>query len=82
LLTWNVTQWGSACILVPLKLYRYYGDIQILQTRYQIMVDYINYLINRSGGKPYLLDGGLGDWETLGKSPDWGPHRLLVPSRD
>ncbi|KAH8897978.1 alpha-L-rhamnosidase [Thozetella sp. PMI_491] len=64
----NDPNWGSACILVPLKLYRYYGDIQILQTRYQIMVDYINYLVNRSGGKPYLLDGGLGDWETLDTS--------------
>ncbi len=64
---------------MPLKLYRYYGDIRILQTRYQFMLDYINYLINRAAGKPYLLDGGLGDWETLGELPPFLKKRYILP---
>lgn len=36
------------------------------------MVDYINYLINRAAGQPYLNDGGLGDWEGIGISPSGG----------
>ena len=60
-------QWGNAMVIVPLQLYQYYGDIRILQVKYPIMVDYMNYLINRAAGNPYLNDGGLGDWEGLGK---------------
>ena len=56
-------------IIVPLRLYQYYGDIRILQFKHDTMVQYINYLINRAGGNPYLNDGGLGDWLNLGKLP-------------
>ncbi|EMR68107.1 putative exported rhamnosidase a protein [Eutypa lata UCREL1] len=41
----------KAMIAVPLKLYKYYGDVNVLKMR--------------AGGKPYLNDGGLGDWLTL-----------------
>jgi alpha-L-rhamnosidase len=55
-------------VIVPLRLYQYYGDIRILQFKHQIMVEYLGYLVNRAGANPYLNDGGLGDWLTLGKS--------------
>ena len=61
-----ILQWGNAMVIVPLQLYQCYGDIRILQIKYPIMVDYMNYLINRAAGNPYLNDGGLGDWEGLG----------------
>lgn len=54
-------------ITVPLKLYRYYGDIDILKERHATMIEYINYLKKRADGKNYLDDGGLGDWLTLGR---------------
>ena len=54
-------------IAVPLKLYKYYGDIDILKMKHATMVEYISYLKNRAGGNDYLDDGGLGDWLTLGK---------------
>ncbi len=57
---------GNAKINVPLYLYQYYGDIRILQFKHDIMVDYMNYLINRAAGQPYINDGGLGDWEGIG----------------
>lgn len=75
ILTWS--QWGNAMVIVPLQLYQYYGDIRILQVKYPIMVDYMNYLINRAAGNPYLNDGGLGDWEGLGKSRALSGYILL-----
>lgn len=63
----TMSHWGRAMIAVPLKLYKYYGDVNVLKMRYSTMGEYINYFKNRAGGKPYLNDGGLGDWLTLGE---------------
>lgn len=62
----RLPQWGNAMTIVPLRLYQYYGDIDILKLKHQFMVEYVEYLVNRAGGKPYLDDGGLGDWEAIG----------------
>jgi hypothetical protein len=67
--------------IVPLRLYQYYGDIDILRYKHQFMVEYVEYLVNRAGGAPYLLDGGLGDWESLGESTpsSISARALLIP---
>lgn len=61
----NDPNWGRAIINVPYQLYHYYGDINVLKMRHQYMVEYLDYLQRRAGGKPYLNDGGLGDWLAL-----------------
>jgi alpha-L-rhamnosidase len=53
--------WGSAGVILPLKLYQNYGEIEILSTYYVAMQNYINYLTSQSGGI-FLLNYGLGDW--------------------
>jgi alpha-L-rhamnosidase len=55
--------WGGSVVLVPWQLYRTYGDLETLRTAYPAMQRYVDYL---GGLAPDdLLDGGLGDWETL-----------------
>lgn len=56
--------WGSAGIMLPLKLYTSYGDMQLLSDNYAAMQRYVEYLTSKSGGS-YLLDYGLGDWVTF-----------------
>lgn len=60
--------WGSAMILLPLKLYNTYGDIDLLAANYATMQTYLNYLTAKASGN--LLNYGLGDWITFdGSTP-------------
>ncbi|KAF6809227.1 alpha-l-rhamnosidase [Colletotrichum musicola] len=68
----NDPNWGSAVVLVPLKAYKQYGDVSILSKKRTEMVEYLDYLIRRAGEKPYLNDGGLGDWLALDTSTPKG----------
>ena len=54
-------------IATPLKLYKYYGDIDILKIKHTAMLEYMEYLKKRANGRNYLDDGGLGDRLTLGR---------------
>ena len=56
--------WGSAGVILPLKIYMNYGEIEILNTYYTVMQQYINYLTSQSAGT-HLLNYGLGDWVTF-----------------
>lgn len=62
--------WGTAMILLPLKLYNTYGDVDLLAANYETMQTYLNYLTAKSS--KYLLDYGLGDWITSDKSTPVG----------
>ena len=55
--------WGSALVLVPLKVYQHYGDLEMLEQYYPAMQLYLDYLGSRASG--YLLNYGLGDWSDL-----------------
>lgn len=55
--------WGSTMILMPLKLYQYYGEVEVLSQNYGVMQRYISYLQSKSAGN--LLNYGLGDWACL-----------------
>ena len=69
-------EWGSASVLVPWYLYRWYGDQKILEDHYPMMKKYVEYLQNKS--VHYLLNYGLGDWFDLGPNPPGSSQ--LTPS--
>jgi len=57
-------EWGSASIIIPWQLYRWYGDSAVLEKAYPMMTSYVEYL--RSMSKNNMLYHGLGDWYDLG----------------
>jgi alpha-L-rhamnosidase len=60
-------EWGSAAVIVPWLLYKWYGDEDILKEAYPMMKKYVAYLKNRSVDN--ILDFGLGDWYDYGPKP-------------
>lgn len=60
-------EWGSASVIVPWLLYKWYGDESILKEAYPMMKKYVGYLKNRSANN--ILDFGLGDWYDYGPKP-------------
>lgn len=59
--------WGSAVVLSPWAAYRQYGDHRILETGYDAMRRYADYLTSRA--QDHLVDYGLGDWYDIGPKP-------------
>lgn len=57
-------EWGSAAVVVPWLIYKWYGDKEIIRTAYPMMKKYVVYLQNRSDKQ--ILSYGLGDWYDLG----------------
>lgn len=57
-------EWGSAGVILPWFLYRWYGDLSVLEENYHLMVSYVDYLTSRC--KYHILYHGLGDWYDLG----------------
>ncbi len=66
-------EWGSAAVILPWYLYRWYGDRQLLTESYPMMQKYVAYLGRKA--KENLLTHGLGDWYDLGPKP-LGPSQL------
>ncbi|MEY2917671.1 MAG: hypothetical protein RIS73_1385, partial [Bacteroidota bacterium] len=60
-------EWGSAAVIVPWLLYKWYGDAAILKEAYPMMQKYVAYLKNKSVNN--ILDYGLGDWYDYGPKP-------------
>ncbi len=72
--------WGDACIIVPYELYRYSGNVRILEEMYPVMKKYMKdvrrwanmgLLANKT---PYVfsLPFQFGDWcAPYGSLPDW-----------
>lgn len=68
-------EWGSACIIVPWDLYKWYGDIEAVEKAWPMMENYISYLnILAPEG---ILTHGLGDWYDLG--PAFPGEAQLTP---
>jgi alpha-L-rhamnosidase len=57
-------EWGSAAVIIPWQLYKWYGDVEVLKRAYPMMTKYLDYLNGKS--KNNILDHGLGDWFDLG----------------
>lgn len=60
-------EWGSASVILPWLIYKWYGDKDVMRTAYPMMKKYVEYLQGRSNGN--ILYYGLGDWF------DYGPER-------
>jgi alpha-L-rhamnosidase len=61
--------WGTACILLPWDLYRYYGDKRILKDTYPVMKKWVDFVGAHS-------EGGL---VTFSKYGDWCPPAHVRP---
>ena len=57
-------EWGSASVVIPWQLYKWYGDTETLKKAYPMMKKYVDYLQGKA--KNNILDYGLGDWFDLG----------------
>ncbi|SFE16776.1 Alpha-L-rhamnosidase N-terminal domain-containing protein [Chitinophaga sp. CF118] len=60
-------EWGSASVILPWLIYKWYGDKEVMRTAYPMMKKYVEYLQSRAEGN--ILSYGLGDWF------DYGPAR-------
>lgn len=40
--------WGDACIIVPMAMYRKYGDVRILEENYEMMKNWYAFLESRA----------------------------------
>ena len=72
--------WDSAFVLIPWYLYLYKGDTAILQSHYERMKRYVDYLTGKSFRN--LVSLGLGDWvPPFGTASDYtAPLTLLASS--
>lgn len=66
-------EWGSACVILPWLIHRYYGDRKAIERAYPMMKRYADYLKTKADG--HILRHGLGDWYDLGPNPP-GPSQL------
>lgn len=60
-------EWGSAGVVVPWLVYKWYGDQAILGEAYPMMTRYVEYLKSKSDN--HILSHGLGDWFDYGPQP-------------
>ena len=79
--------WGSAYVLLPWWIYKYYDDKEILREHYPAMKRYLSYLhklarIDEHPEEPYIINYFDGYWYSLGEwmSPDRGdcPNHAVV----
>jgi alpha-L-rhamnosidase len=57
-------EWGSNSIIMPWYMYEWYGDKDVLEEAYPMMIRYLEYLTNKA--KNHILSYGLGDWYDIG----------------
>lgn len=64
-----VSVWGDAATIIPMTIYRYYGDAELLRVSYPLMKDWVDYIHEEDveRGERDLWDFGfqLGDWLAL-----------------
>jgi len=58
--------WGDAATIIPFQMYLTYGDKKILESQYESMVSWVDYIKN-SSDNPYIWNNGnhYGDWLAL-----------------
>jgi alpha-L-rhamnosidase len=57
-------EWGSASIILPWYLYKWYGDRFLLEKTYSMMQRYLKHMQGRATG--HILSYGLSDWYDVG----------------
>ncbi len=60
-------EWGSASVVLPWLIYKWYGDASVMEKAWPMMVRYVEYLKGKSDH--HILSHGLGDWF------DYGPKQ-------
>jgi alpha-L-rhamnosidase len=66
-------EWGSASVILPWLIYKWYGDISVMEKAWPMMIRYVEYLKSKSAQN--ILSYGLGDWFDLGPQIP-GPSQL------
>ncbi len=56
------TPWGSAIVILPWEMYRFYGDVRILKTNYTPMKKWLDYLTRHRDAKGLIVEKNLGEW--------------------
>jgi alpha-L-rhamnosidase len=60
-------EWGSASVILPWLIYKWYGDVSVMEKAWPMMVRYAEYLKSKSDH--HIVSHGLGDWF------DYGPKQ-------
>ena len=68
-------EWGSAGVIIPWQIYKWYGDKEVIMKAYPMIKRYIEYLKSKLHNN--ILDYGLGDWYDLG--PNHPGYAQLTP---
>ena len=71
---WNeAPEWGISSVLVPWHLYEWYGNESVLQTNFESMRRFVDYL--SSTAKDGIINSNLGDWYDYGHGKGDGPSQ-------
>ncbi len=68
-------EWGSAAVILPWYIYKWYGNQGVIENAWPMMKKYVDYL--RSKAEDNILSHGLGDWYDLG--PKFPGEAQLTP---
>jgi len=71
-------EFGSAGVIIPFDMYRWYGDKRILENHYAVMKKYVDYLTNKA--VDHFLTNSLGDWADMFEPGN--PDFINATSRD
>lgn len=59
-------EWGSASIILPWMIHKWYGDKEPMRNSWDMMNRYMNYLSSKASDN--ILSHGLGDWYDIGSN--------------
>ena len=68
-------EWGSASIILPWLIYKWYGDTDVMAKAWPMMSGYMRYLESKANHN--ILSHGLGDWYDVG--PNEPGYAQLTP---
>jgi len=68
-------EWGSASIILPWLIYKWYGDAEVMTQAWPMMERYMSYLESKAENN--ILSHGLGDWYDVG--PNEPGYAQLTP---
>lgn len=68
-------EWGSASVILPWLLYKWYGDKTIIEESWPMICKYLDYLATTADN--HIISHGLGDWYDLG--PERPGRSQLTP---
>ena len=68
-------EWGSASIILPWLIYKWYGDADVMTQAWPMMQRYMSYLESKATDN--ILSHGLGDWYDVG--PNEPGYAQLTP---